>query len=170
MPGSCPNRGESQPLSSRYASLYLQNYFPTIPVQNEACKEHSSGLAEMVDACYNAAGKLMPNYLAVNFYMRSDGGGVFDVQDRMNGLTLCGCPTVSSCKPGAPFGVCKNISSSSASTPASPGKGRGTYAGSVEFSGSFLRTKWFPCSGMNLFYSSLISFLSLVAVLICFML
>ena len=69
VPGSCPNRKESQPLNSRYASLFLQNYFPTIPFENEACKEHSVGLAEMVDACYKAAGNIMPNFIAVNFYM-----------------------------------------------------------------------------------------------------
>ncbi|XP_020581190.1 PI-PLC X domain-containing protein At5g67130 isoform X2 [Phalaenopsis equestris] len=98
VPGSCPNRRESEPLNSRYASLFLQNYFTTIPVQNDACNEHSSGLTEMVNVCYKAAEKLMPNFLAVNFYMRSDGRGVFDILDRMNGLTLCGCPTVFACK------------------------------------------------------------------------
>lgn len=29
---------------------------------------------------------------------RSDGGGVFDVLDQMNGRTLCGCPTVTACQ------------------------------------------------------------------------
>ncbi|KAJ1256371.1 hypothetical protein BS78_K042300 [Paspalum vaginatum] len=97
VPGSCPNRKESQPLDSRSASLFLQNYFPTIPVQNEACKENS-GLPQMVQACYKAAGNRIPNFIAVNFYMRSDGGGVFDVQDRINGLALCGCNTISTCQ------------------------------------------------------------------------
>ncbi|KAG0463069.1 hypothetical protein HPP92_021545 [Vanilla planifolia] len=138
VPGSCPNRKESQPLSSRYASLFLQNYFPTIPVQNDACKEHSSGLSEMVDSCYKAAGRQIPNFLAVNFYMRSDGGGVFDMQDRMNGLTLCGCPTIFLCKPGAPFGACKILNSSAPPTPiANEG---GIFSGYVEFSGSSLRS------------------------------
>ncbi|PKU68255.1 PI-PLC X domain-containing protein At5g67130 isoform X2 [Dendrobium catenatum] len=158
LPGSCPNRRESQLLTSRYASLFLQNYFPTIPVQNDACKEHSSGLAEMVDACYKAAEKLMPNFLSVNFYLRSDGRGVFDILDRMNGLTLCGCPTVFACKPGAPFGVCKNISSSSSPTRAGD-HGGGTYAGYVEFSGFLLRRKSFSFMEMNLFYCSMISIL-----------
>lgn len=36
---------------------------------NEACKEHSSGLREMVNACYKASGNVLPNFLAVNFYM-----------------------------------------------------------------------------------------------------
>lgn len=68
--GSCSNRKESQPLKSRNAGLFLQNYFPTFPSKSEdACKEHSTSLAETVDACYKAAGNIMPNFLAVNFYM-----------------------------------------------------------------------------------------------------
>ncbi|CAL9773914.1 unnamed protein product [Musa acuminata subsp. burmannicoides] len=132
VPGSCPNRKESQPLNSRYASLFLQNYFPTIPVQNEACKEHSVGFAEMVDACYRAAGNIMPNFLAVNFYMRSNGGGVFDIQDRINGLALCGCGTITACQAGAPMGVCKNTGSPNRTSTNSGG----TYSGYVQLSGS----------------------------------
>ena len=67
--GSCPNRKESQKLNSRKASLFLQNYFPTYPVESDACKEHSAPLAEMVGTCYKAAGNQLPNFLAVNFYM-----------------------------------------------------------------------------------------------------
>ncbi|XP_028061724.1 PI-PLC X domain-containing protein At5g67130-like isoform X2 [Camellia sinensis] len=96
--GSCPNRKESQTLNSRSASLFLQNYFPTIPVQADTCKEHSGPLADMVGTCYKAAKNVMPNFLAVNFYMRSDGGGVFDALDRMNGQTLCGCSSVTACQ------------------------------------------------------------------------
>ncbi|XP_057974367.1 PI-PLC X domain-containing protein At5g67130 isoform X2 [Malania oleifera] len=96
--GSCSDRKESKPLNSRSASIFLQNYFPSFPVENEACKENSAPLAEMVGTCYKAAGNMMPNFLAVNFYMRSDGGGVFDVVDRMNGQTLCGCSTLTACQ------------------------------------------------------------------------
>ncbi|KAJ6733139.1 hypothetical protein OIU74_004993 [Salix koriyanagi] len=107
-PGSCPSRKESKPLNSKSASLILMNYFPTYPVETEACKEHSTPLAQMVGTCYKAAGNVVPNFLAVNFYMRSDGGGVFDAVDRMNGQT-CGCSTVTACQAGAPFGSCKNV-------------------------------------------------------------
>ena len=68
-PGSCPNRKESRPLNSRSASLFLENYFPSFPVQDAACKENSAQLADMVGTCYKAAGNAMPNFLAVNFYM-----------------------------------------------------------------------------------------------------
>lgn len=67
--GSCPNRKESKPLNSKSASLFLQNYFPTYPVEADACKENSAPLAAMVGTCYKAAGNRMPNFLAVNFYM-----------------------------------------------------------------------------------------------------
>lgn len=69
VPGSCPNRKESKPLNTKSASLFLQNYFPTYPVQADACKENSAPLAAMVGTCYKAAGNVMPNFLAVNFYM-----------------------------------------------------------------------------------------------------
>lgn len=67
--GSCPHRKESKALNSRSESLFLMNYFPTYPVQADSCKEHSVPLAEMVNTCYKAAGNLLPNFLAVNFYM-----------------------------------------------------------------------------------------------------
>lgn len=68
-PGSCPNRKESKPLNSKSVSLFLQNYFPTIPDQSQACKEHSVTLVDLVNSCYKAAGNVMPNFVAVNFYM-----------------------------------------------------------------------------------------------------
>lgn len=131
--GSCPNRKESKPLSSKSVSLYLENYFPTYPVQADACKEHSTPLAEMVTTCYKAAGNRMPNFLAVNFYMRSDGGGVFDALDRMNGPILCGCSTIAACQAGAPYGSCKNISTPTRSPTTNAA---GSFSGSVQFTNS----------------------------------
>ncbi|GMP23499.1 hypothetical protein CsSME_00001072 [Camellia sinensis var. sinensis] len=90
-------RKESRPLNSRGVSLFLENYFCTDLVQADACKEHSAILANMVGVCYKAAGNVMPNFLVVDFYMRSDGGGVFDALDRMNGQALCGCSSVTAC-------------------------------------------------------------------------
>ncbi|KAG6424702.1 hypothetical protein SASPL_115122 [Salvia splendens] len=133
VPGSCPNRKESKPLNSKSASLFLMNYFPTIPVQSEACKEHSAPLADMVGTCYKAAGNMMPNFVAVNFYMRSDGGGVFDDLDRMNGQTLCGCATVSACQAGAPFGSCKTVGMPNTSSTTTGTAG--SFSGSVQLSG-----------------------------------
>ncbi|KAH7520200.1 hypothetical protein FEM48_Zijuj08G0119000 [Ziziphus jujuba var. spinosa] len=137
--GSCPKRKESKPLNSKSASLFLENYFPTYPVETDACKEHSTPLAEMVNTCYKAAGNVMPNFLAVNFYMvlRSDGGGVFDAVDRMNGLTLCGCNTVTACQAGAPFGSCKNVAVPSGNPITNTaGSFTGSVTGSVQFAKS----------------------------------
>ncbi|XP_075498630.1 PI-PLC X domain-containing protein At5g67130 [Primulina tabacum] len=130
IPGSCPNRKESKPLNSRTASLFLMNYFPTMPVQTEACKEHSSPVTDMAATCYKSARNMMPNFLAVNFYMRSDGGGVFDVLDHMNGQSLCGCSTVYACQAGAPFGSCKTIPVSNTTPPATATDG--SFSGSVQ--------------------------------------
>ncbi|XP_075105844.1 PI-PLC X domain-containing protein At5g67130 [Nicotiana tabacum] len=133
VPGACSSRKESKPLNSRSASLFLMNYFPTVAVQNGACKEHSTQLVDTVGACFKAAGNLMPNYVAVNFYMRSDGGGVFDVLDRMNGQTLCGCPTVTACQAGERFGVCRNITAANAAPTAT--NAAGSFSGSVQLTG-----------------------------------
>ncbi|MCD7453184.1 hypothetical protein HAX54_019927 [Datura stramonium] len=133
VPGSCSSRKESKPLNSRSASLFLMNYFPTVAVQNGACKEHSAQLVDMVGACYKAAGNMMPNYVAVNFYMRSDGGGVFDVLDQMNGQTLCGCPTVTACQAGLHFGVCRNTTAANAAPTAT--STAGMFSGSVQLTG-----------------------------------
>ncbi|XP_076887451.1 PI-PLC X domain-containing protein At5g67130-like [Bidens hawaiensis] len=134
--GSCPNRKESKPLTSKAASLFLQNYFPTMPVQAEACKENSAPLMNMVATCYKSAGNTMPNFLAVNFYMRSDGGGVFDALDRMNGHTLCGCVSVTACQAGAPFGVCRNNEIRNSTSPTGPS---GSFSGNVQLAASASR-------------------------------
>ncbi|XP_027362110.1 PI-PLC X domain-containing protein At5g67130 [Abrus precatorius] len=131
--GSCPHRKESKPLNSRSASLFLQNYFPTYPVEADSCKEHSAPLADMVNTCYKAAGNVLPNFIAVNFYMRSDGGGVFDIVDKINGNSLCGCSTISACQEGGPFGSCKNIAVPSTSPVTNTA---GSFTGSVQFSKS----------------------------------
>ncbi|PWA41059.1 PLC-like phosphodiesterases superfamily protein [Artemisia annua] len=131
--GSCQNRKESKALTSKSASLFLQNYFPTMPVQAEACKEHSTPLMDMIATCYKSAGNVMPNFLAVNFYMRSDGGGVFDALDKMNGQSLCGCASITACEAGAPFGVCKNIGVANSTSPAGPS---GSFSGTVQLTGS----------------------------------
>ncbi|KAH7846428.1 hypothetical protein Vadar_013991 [Vaccinium darrowii] len=133
--GSCPNRKESKPLNSRSSSLFLQNYFPTFPVEADACKENSAPLLNMVGTCYKAAGNAIPNFLAVNFYMRSDGEGVFDALDRMNGQALCGCSSLTACQAGAPFGVCRSTPVSNG-TPPTYASAAGTFSGSVQLTGS----------------------------------
>ncbi|XP_068639767.1 PI-PLC X domain-containing protein At5g67130-like isoform X2 [Aristolochia californica] len=146
--GSCPNRKESQPLRSTNSALFLQNYFPTFPTESEACKENSGSLAAMVETCFKAAGTRMPNFLAVNFYMRSDGVGAFGAIDRMNGQTLCGCNTVAACQAGAPAGICKSTGDLNRTPPADTGDER-NYSGSVQFAASVPKHQF---SDVFLFY------------------
>ncbi|XP_010270304.1 PREDICTED: PI-PLC X domain-containing protein At5g67130 [Nelumbo nucifera] len=156
--GSCSNRKESQPLNSRSASLFLQNYFPTFPVESESCKENSATLIGMVGTCYKAAGNVMPNFVAINFYMRSDGGGVFDALDRMNGLTLCGCSTVTACQVGAPKGSCKETAATNRTPTARTGS---SFSGYVQLSSSTSPNHFLNLLILNLFCLSLMAFLSL---------
>eukprot|EP00252_Welwitschia_mirabilis_P015761 TRINITY_DN3495_c0_g1_i3.p1 TRINITY_DN3495_c0_g1~~TRINITY_DN3495_c0_g1_i3.p1 ORF type:complete len:368 (-),score=46.55 TRINITY_DN3495_c0_g1_i3:277-1380(-) len=115
--GSCTNRKESKPLSSKETSLFLMNFFPTIPTdQNGACKEHSGAQVRMADTCMKTA-KRYPNFIAVNFYMRSDGGGVFELLDKINGRSVCGCSTIIACQDGVANGVCKNVPAPSLTEP-----------------------------------------------------
>ncbi|KAE8693323.1 PI-PLC X domain-containing protein [Hibiscus syriacus] len=120
-PGSCPNRKELRPLNSKSASLFLMNYFPTYPVENEACKEHSAPLADMIGTCFKAAGSMLPNFIVVNFYMHE--------WTKIMWMQY----TIAACQAGAPFGSCKNISMPSSSPMTNTA---GSFSGSVQFSKS----------------------------------
>ncbi|XP_061340981.1 PI-PLC X domain-containing protein At5g67130 [Gastrolobium bilobum] len=154
--GSCPHRKESKPLNSRSASLFLQNYFSTYPVEADSCKDHSAPLVDMVNTCYKAAGNVLPNFVAVNFYMRSDGGGVFDILDKINGHALCGCSTVTACQEGAPVGSCKNIAIPNTSPVTT---NAGSFTGSFQFSRSASPAHSPNCLFFLLFYFLLIAVL-----------
>ncbi|MCO5606572.1 hypothetical protein L7F22_060760 [Adiantum nelumboides] len=96
--GECPKRGESATLNATSRSLVLMNFFRDNPVQVEACKYNSAPLQGMLPVCYAAAGNRWPNFLAVDFYKRSDGGGTFDAIDTLNAGIICGCSDINICK------------------------------------------------------------------------
>ncbi|KAG8642628.1 PI-PLC X domain-containing protein At5g67130 [Manihot esculenta] len=103
---SCTNRAESPPLNTPTVSLFVLNYFPTSPNISEACSANSSPLSAMAINCYEAAGKRWPNFIAVDFYQKNDGGGAPEVVDEMNGHLTCGCGNIAYCRANAPSGTC----------------------------------------------------------------
>ncbi|RLM85904.1 PI-PLC X domain-containing protein [Panicum miliaceum] len=122
--GRCPSRGESKPMDSRAQSLVLMNFFTTNPSQSWACGNNSAPLVSRLRTCYDAAGKRWPNFIAVDFYMRSTGGGAPLATDVANGRLQCGCDSIAYCKSG----TCAMPSSTPPPAPAphwapSPGPG-----------------------------------------------
>ncbi|KAK3032544.1 hypothetical protein RJ639_036783 [Escallonia herrerae] len=104
--GSCPNRAESSPLDDKTKSLVLVNYFRSVPLKLLACSQNSADLSDMLQTCYGAAGNRWANFVAVDYYKRSEGGGAFQDVDTLNGELLCGCTDVHACVPGSPSGSC----------------------------------------------------------------
>ncbi|KAL4360442.1 hypothetical protein GQ457_04G010770 [Hibiscus cannabinus] len=108
-PGQCSQRDESAPLDDKTKSLVLINHFHTVPIKKLTCGDNSGTLLSMLDTCHGSAGNRWANFVAVNYYKRSEGGGVFQAVDKLNGQLICGCDDVHSCKPGSSPPTCSAI-------------------------------------------------------------
>ncbi|KAG5001204.1 hypothetical protein JHK87_022276 [Glycine soja] len=75
--GSCPNRAESSPLNDKSKSLVLVNYFRSTPIKPITCEDSSGELINMIHTCYGDAGNRWANFVAVDYYKRSEGEGSF---------------------------------------------------------------------------------------------
>ncbi|KAJ6795459.1 PI-PLC X domain-containing protein [Iris pallida] len=104
--GECFNREESAPLNDTSLPLVLVNYFPSIPVKMTTCEHNSADLVNMLNTCYRAASNRWANFVAVDYYKRSEGGGSFQATDMLNGRLLCGCNDVYACASDSTSGAC----------------------------------------------------------------
>ncbi|KAF9663858.1 hypothetical protein SADUNF_Sadunf17G0095700 [Salix dunnii] len=95
--GRCTNRGESPPLDEKSRSLVLVNYFRSIPMKQLSCEDNSGNLINMLHTCNGAAASRWANFVAVDYYKRSEGGGSFQAVDLLNGKLLCGCDDIHAC-------------------------------------------------------------------------
>ncbi|KVI10786.1 Phospholipase C, phosphatidylinositol-specific, X domain-containing protein [Cynara cardunculus var. scolymus] len=120
--GLCPNRAESAAMNTKSRSLVLLNYFPDTPDITQSCKYNSAPLISMMNTCHDLAGKRWPNFIAVDFYKRSNGGGAPAAVDMANGELVCGCNSIAVCRPNMTFGMCNLPEAGAAPAPTTAGK------------------------------------------------
>ncbi|KAF5936581.1 hypothetical protein HYC85_024087, partial [Camellia sinensis] len=94
--GSSTKHEGSLKLDNTSKSLVLVNYSPlSFTPCNEMNIEH---LMNTLRTSYTAAGNRWANFIAIDYKKRGDGGGAFQAVDFLNGMLLCKCDDVNSCK------------------------------------------------------------------------
>ncbi|KAI7995414.1 PI-PLC X domain-containing protein [Camellia lanceoleosa] len=110
--GMHTNHGWSLKLNNTSKSLVLFNYADS--KQKKKNKNYHStfdftlpkeintkDLISTIKMCYTSISKRWPNFIAVDYGKRTDGGAVFEAVDFLNGKLLCGCEDVNSCQNGS---------------------------------------------------------------------
>ncbi|XP_028065036.1 PI-PLC X domain-containing protein At5g67130-like [Camellia sinensis] len=110
--GMHTNRGRSLKLNNTSKSLVLFNYVDS--EQKKKKKNYNSAydftapkeintkdLINTIKMCYTSISKRWPNFIAVDYRKRRDGGAAFEAVDFLNGKLLCGCEDVNSCQNGS---------------------------------------------------------------------
>ncbi|KAI7994845.1 PI-PLC X domain-containing protein [Camellia lanceoleosa] len=106
--GRHTNRGRSLKLNNTSKSLVLFNYVDSKQKKNKKYVSASDStlpkeintkdLISTIKMCYTSISKRWPNFIAVDYSKRRDGGAVFEAVDFLNGKLLCGCEDVNSCQ------------------------------------------------------------------------
>ncbi|QHO16147.1 PI-PLC X domain-containing protein [Arachis hypogaea] len=103
--GSCPNRAESSNLDDKSKSLVLVNYFRSVLLKPVTCSDNSASLIDMLQLVMVPPAS-MGEFVAVDYYKKSEGGGAFQAVDMLNGKLLCGCDNVDSGVAGTSSQAC----------------------------------------------------------------
>ncbi|KAJ6867022.1 LOW QUALITY PROTEIN: hypothetical protein NC652_038299 [Populus alba x Populus x berolinensis] len=82
---TCANREESPPLDDKSRFLVLVNYFRSIPMKELSYEDNSGNLINMLHTCDGAAATRLTNFVVVDYYHRSEGGGSFQAMYLLNG-------------------------------------------------------------------------------------
>nr|GEX73237.1 hypothetical protein [Tanacetum cinerariifolium] len=90
--GSVQSKEQSEGIAYQWNYMVENQY-------GDGGMKNSGGLLNMTKMCYSDSGNRWANFLAVDFYKRSEGGGTFQAVDLLNGERLCGCNDVHSCVP-----------------------------------------------------------------------